>query len=326
MIVALTGVYPEGTYESFREKLPADIELLKIDTPEKYEALDRADAMILRVFRAETPDVIERIKGLKMISRWGVGYDSVDVQTASRLGIMVTNTPGSNAYAVAEHTVLLMLAVCHHLVEHYAFTSKGEWSNKAFLETTRTLNNAKVGLIGGGNIGRQVAKRVQAFGASVQYFDPFRLSEEMEKQHNMTFVSLDELFATSDFISVHAPLTDENYHLIGEEAIAKMKPGAIVINTARGGLVDEAALIKAIDEGRIAGAGVDCIEHMPLTAEEPLLGRGNLIVTPHVGGTSNDIASATIPMLVDTIMDLYRGDKVRFVVNKTALAEAGYQL
>ena len=324
MIVALAGTYPAGTFESFREKLPADVELLRIDTPEKYAALDRADVMILRIFRAEKAD-IERIKGLKMISRWGVGYDSVDVATASSKGILVTNTPGSNAYAVAEHAVLLMLALCHHLIEHNAFTQNGEWSNKTFLETTRTLNGARVGLIGGGNIGRQVAKRVQSFGASVQYFDPYRLSEEMEKQNRMEFVSLDELFSTSDFISVHAPLTDENYHMIGEEAFAKMKPTAIVINTARGGLVDETALIKAIDEGRIAGAGIDCIETMPLTADEPLLGRSNIIVTPHVAGTSNDIAVATIPMLVDTIMDLYRGDKVRFVVNSAALAEAGYK-
>lgn len=323
MIVALSGVYPEGTFEKFRELLPEDVELLKIDTPEKYQALERADVMILRIFRAEKAD-IERIRGLKMISRWGVGYDSVDVATASEKGILVTNTPGSNAYAVAEHAVLLMLALCHHLVEHYQFTEKGFWSNKAFLENTRTLNDAKVGLIGGGNIGRQVAKRVQAFGAKVQYFDPYRLGEERERELAMQYVSLDELFRTSDFISVHAPLTDQNYHIINEEALRKMKPGAIVINTARGGLVDEKALVRAVTEGRIAGAGVDCIENMPLTKDDPLLGRENIIVTPHVGGTSNDIATVTIPMLVDTIMDLYRGDKVRFVVNSAALSAAGF--
>ena len=319
MIVALAGTYPAGTYEKFQEILPADIEVLKIDTPEKYAALTRADAMILRIFRAEKAD-IERIEGLKMISRWGVGYDSVDVETASAKGIMVTNTPGSNAYAVAEHTVMLMLAICHHLVEHYQFTSKGEWSNKTFLETTRTLNDAQVGLIGGGNIGRQVAKRVQSFGAKVQYYDPYRLSSEMEQQFNMKFVELDELLRTSDFISIHAPLTDENYHMLGEEAFAKMKPGVIVVNTARGGLIDEKALLEAVEAGKVAGAGLDVLENMPLTADEPLIGRGNIIITPHVGGTSNDIASATIPMLADTIMDLYKGDKVRFVVNADKLA------
>ena len=321
MIVALTGVYPEGTLERFRELLPADTELLRIDTPEKYAALDRADVVILRIFRAEKAD-IRRIRGLKMISRWGAGYDSVDLEAASELGVLVTNTPGANAYAVAEHTVLLMLAVCRHLIEHHTFASRGEWSNKTFLDTTRTLNNALVGLIGGGNIGRQVAARVQAFGARVQYYDPFSLDEETEKRLGMRSVSLDELLRTSDFVSLHAPLTEENYHMLGEEAIGKMKPGAIVINAARGGLVDEAALIRAVEEGRLGGAGIDCIEHTPLTAEDPLLGRGNIVVTPHVGGAARDIASAMIPMLAETILELYRGEDVKFTVNRAQLDAA----
>lgn len=318
MIVALSGTYPEDTFEKFRERLPEDVELLKIDTPEKYKALDRADVVILRIFRAERED-IERIKGLRMISRWGVGYDSVDVEAASAKGILVTNTPGSNAYAVAEHTVMLMLALCHHLTEHNRYAQQGEWSNKTFMETTRTLNDAVVGLIGGGNVGRQVARRVRAFGAKVIYYDPYRLSEEREREFAMKFVSLDELLRTSDFVSVHAPLTDENYHMLDGAAIEKMKPGAYVINTARGGLIDEDALVKAVDESRIAGAGIDCNEHLPLAKDDPLLGRENILVTPHVAGTANDIASATIPMLVDTIMDLYKGEKVRFVVNADRL-------
>ena len=322
MIAALTGIYPEGTAARFRALLPADVELLCIDSPEKYAALDRADVLILRIFRAERED-IERIRGLKMISRWGVGYDSVDVEAASEKGILVTNTPGANAYAVAEHTVTLMLALCHHLVEHCAYTSAGVWSNKTFLETTRTLNGALVGLIGGGNIGRQVARRVQAFGAQVQYYDPFRLSEAAEAEWGMRYVTLPELLRSSDFISVHAPLTEENRHLLGKEAFAQVKPGAYVINTARGGLVDEAALLEAIDAGRVAGAGIDCIEHEPLSADDPLLKRGNVLVTPHVGGTSNDIASAMIPMLTATIMDLYEGKEVRYVVNRARLAAAG---
>ena len=322
MIVALSGIYPEGTYEKFRALLPEDVELLKIDTPEKYRALDRADVVILRIFRAEKEDIL-RIKGLRMISRWGVGYDSVDVETASARGILVTNTPGSNAYAVAEHTVMLMLALCHHLTEHNRYAQRGEWSNKTFMETTRTLNDAVVGLIGGGNVGRQVARRVRAFGAKVVYYDPFRLSGELEQEFAMKYVSIDELLRTADFVSIHAPLTEENRHMLDEAAIAKMKPGAYVINTARSGLIDEAALVKAIDEGRIAGAGIDCPENAPIGRDDPLLGRDTILITPHVAGTANDIASATIPMLADTIMELYRGDQVRFAVNADKLGSAG---
>ena len=319
MIVALTGEYPEGAFAKLREKLPGDIELLNIDTPEKYAALTKADVMILRIYEAHKED-IKRIEGLKMISRYGVGYDTVDVEAASAKGILVTNTPGSNAHAVAEHTVLLMLAICHHLIEHQLFAMKGIYSNRTFIDNTRTLNHAVVGLIGGGNIGRQVAKRVQSFGAEVQYYDKYRMSEEAEQQLKMKYVSLDELYRTSDFISIHVPLTEENYHMIGEEEISKMKTGAVVINTARGGLIDEAALIEAIDSKKLAGAGIDCMEHLPMQKDDPLLNRENIIVTPHVAGTSNDIADVTIPMLADTIMDLYRGDKVRFVVNADKLS------
>ena len=318
MIVALSGTYPEGTYEKFRESLPEDVEILKIDTPERYKALERADVVILRIFRAEKED-IERIRGLRMISRWGVGYDSVDVEAASARGILVTNTPGSNAYAVAEHTVMLMMALCHHLMEHNRHVQRGEWSNKAYMETTRTLNDAVVGLVGGGNVGRQVARRVRAFGAKVVYYDPFRLSGEKEREYAMKYVSLDELLRTADFVSLHAPLTEENYHMLNETAIAKMKPGAYVINTARGGLIDEPALVRAIDEGRIAGAGIDCSENAPIGREAPLLGRDAILVTPHVAGTASDIASATIPMLVESIMELYKGENVRFAVNADKL-------
>lgn len=325
MIAALTGEYPAGTLERLRELLPADIELLNIDTPEKYEALNRADAMILRIYEASAEDM-DRIRGLKLISRYGVGYDTVDVDAASARGILVTNTPGSNAHAVSEHAVMLMLALCHHLTEHYDYANQGIYSNRTFIDSTRTLNNALVGLIGGGNIGRQAAKKVQAFGAKVQYYDKFRLPEETEKQFSMKYVSLDELYRTSDFISIHIPLTDDNYHMISEREISLMKPDAYLINTARGGLVDEEALVRAIDEKRLAGAGIDCMEHLPMRGDDPLLHRGSIIVTPHTAGTSNDIAAVTIPMLADTIMDLYRGDKVRFVVNKVKLAEYGYSV
>ena len=320
MIAALAGEYPAGTYEAFRKILPADIELIQTDTPEKYAALTEADVLILRIYRAQKEDM-DRIRGLKMISRWGVGYDSVDVDAASERGILVTNTPGSNAYAVAEHTVMMMLALCHHLTEHRDCLEQGIWSNRNFASSTRTLNNAAVGLIGGGNIGRRVAQRVQAFGARVKYYDPFRLNEEAERRLNMEYASLDELLETSDFISIHVPLTDASYHMIGEREIARMKPEVYLINTARGGLIDEEALVKAIDEHRIAGAGIDCIEHMPLRADDPLLHRTNILVTPHTAGTANDIASVTVPMIAETVMELYRGQSVRYAVNRDRLKE-----
>lgn len=315
MRVALAGTYPEGTAERFREALPsAQFEVMEIDTPEKYEELTQADCMILRIFKATAEDM-GRIKGLKMISRWGAGYDSVDTEEASRRGILVTNTPGANAYAVSEHTVLLMLAVCHNLLEHTESLQKGIWSKTLFMQQAKTLNNRTVGLIGGGNIGRQVARKVEAFGAKVRYYDKYRLSREVEQEYQMEYVPFDELIRSCDIISLHIPMTQENYHLIGETEFSKMKRGAIVVNTARGGLLDEAALLRALEQGIVAGAGLDCVEHEPLKEADPLISHPHIVVTPHVGGVASDISEAMIPMLVQNILDLASGAPVQHVVN-----------
>ena len=314
--IVLAGKYPEGTLEGFREKLSGeDVNVVAIDDPEEYEKLSDANVIILRVFKAYK-DVIERNKDLKVICRWGVGVDSVDVDFAKSRGVLVTNTPGANAYAVSDLAVLLMLAVGRNLIFHENSIQSGVWSRSMFTDNAVTLNAKKVGLIGGGNIGRQVARKVQAFGATVQYFDVFRLKPEMEKEFNMTFVSLDELIKTSDVISIHVPLTDENKHMINAEKIAMMKKGAIIINAARGGLIDDKALLKAIDDGHLMGAGLDCVEDDPMPAGHPMLGHPNIVITPHVGGNVSDMGAAMIPMISDNLKRYIHGEKMLFVVNE----------
>ncbi len=152
-----------------------------------------------------------------------------------------------------------------------------------FLDQTFTLNKKIVGLIGGGNIGRQVAAKVQAFGASVRYYDTFRLPEQLERECGMVYVPLEELLRTSDIVSLHVPLTEETRHLLDAEKLAMLKPGAFVINTARGGLIDDDALLAAVLEKRIAGAGLDCPEREPLSPDHPMLRQPNIIITPHIG-------------------------------------------
>ena len=227
MKVAIVGTYPAETYKKFEEHFAGnpEIEVVEIDTQEKFDALTEADAIILRIFKMPK-EVVARIKGLKMIMRWGAGFDSVDIEEAGKHGIYVCNTPGANAYAVAELTVALMLAVGRKLICHDRAIHQGEWSKNTFLNLTRTLNNKVVGIIGGGNIGRQVASRVQAFGSTVQYYDPFRLPEEMEEKLHMKYVGLEELIRTSDVITLHVPLMDSTRHMIGEKEIEKMKAEA----------------------------------------------------------------------------------------------------
>ncbi len=315
MKVVLAGKYPARTFETLRELLPeSQFELEAVDTPEAYETMTDAEIMILRIFKAPA-EVIERNKNLKMILRWGAGYDSVDIQAAGERGILVTNTPGANAGAVAELAVMLMLAVGRKLLCHYEFLRQGEWSKNTFLNSSYSLNNKIVGIIGAGNIGRQVAKRVQAFGAKTQYYDEFKLTPAVEAEFSLPYVTFEELIRTSDIITLHIPLTDQTKHIIGAKELERMKPGAIVINTARGGLVDDCALAAAVRDGRLRGAGLDGVEREPLSPDDELLQDPNIIVTPHVGGGTADIGDVILPMLAQDIQDFAVGNDVKHVVN-----------
>lgn len=317
MKVAIVGTYPAGTFEKFKNHFSEkpEIEVVEVDTQKKFDALTEADAIVLRILKMPK-EVVARIKGLKMIMRWGAGFDSVDIEEAGKHGIYVCNTPGANAYAVAELTVALMLAVGRKLICHDRAIHQGEWSKNTFLNQTRTLNNKVVGIIGGGNIGRQVASRVQAFGSTVQYYDPFRLPEEMEEKLHMKYVGLEELIRTSDVIILHVPLMASTRHMIGEKEIEKMKDGAILINVARGGLMDDGAVVNAVNAGKLSGAGIDCVEEEPAKLGSPILENPNIIVTPHVGGGSADISDVMFPMITENIELLEEEKALKYVVNK----------
>ncbi len=320
--VVLAGSYPDRTFETLRALLPEDaFDLSVVDNQRDYDAMTDAEIMILRIFKAPE-EVIRRNAKLKMILRWGAGFDSVDIKAASASGILVTNTPGANANAVSELAVMLMLAVGRKLLCHTESLKSGVWSKNTFLNSSFCLNNKLVGIIGGGNIGRQVADKVQSFGASVQYYDVFRLPSVTEQEHNMTYVPLEMLLETSDVISLHIPLLESTRHMIGAKEIQRMKNGAIIINTARGGLIDDDALAGSVRSGKLAGAGLDVVEHEPLPADHVLLKDPNIIVTPHVGGGTADIGDVIIPMLVKDIQSFAAGREPSHVINREYLARA----
>ena len=313
--VVLAGTYPKHTYERLQAALPEDtFELTAVDDMKEYEAMTDAEIIILRIFKAPRA-VIERNQNLKMIMRWGAGFDSVDIEAASEHGVIVTNTPGANANAVSELAVMFMLAVNRRVLCHVDNLRNGVWSKNTYLNESFCLSNKLVGIIGGGNIGRQVAAKVQAFGAKVQYYDVFRLSREMEQKYGMEYATLDDIIETSDIISLHIPLSDETRHIIGKDEIAHMKDGAVIINTARGGLVDDKALAEAVRSGKLAGAGLDGVEEEPLSKESELLHIPNIIVTPHIGGGTADLGDVIIPMLVEDIQNFAHGSKILHVVN-----------
>lgn len=257
-------------------------------------ALDRAWAVIAGVERYSAK-VIESCPDLRAIARPGVGYDSVDLAAATRAGVAVCVTPGANTVAVADMTLTLMLAATRQLIALDASTRRGDWRPP---QVGRELSSCAVGLIGLGGIGSLVAQRLTGFGCRVLGFDPAATSPS-----GVELVTLDELLTTADVISLHLPLLDSTRHLLGSAQFAKMRPGAVVINTSRGALIDEAALLDALESGRISAVALDVFEAEPLRSGAPLLQVPGLTLTPHIGGFTQEsvlqMGRASIQNLVD---------------------------
>ena len=264
-------------------------DVIYADAPSDARARRVADADFIMVYRAALPDdVLRAARSARMVQTLAAGYDSLNLRLMRELEIPCCNNGGANSLAVADHAVLLMLALYKRLVEADAATRAGLWNAQIDGFNTFEMANKLVGIVGFGSIGRQVAKRVQGFDARVQYFDPYPQTPERERELGVSRVALDALFETSDIVTVHAPLTPDTRHIASAERIAKMKPTAILINTSRGPTVDERALIAALRERRIAAAGLDVFEEEPIAFDNPLLSMDSAIVTPHSAGTTWD--------------------------------------
>ena len=231
--------------------------------------------------------VLGNAQNIKMIQRTGVGLDSIDLEYIRNHDVPFYVNKGVNAQSVAEHTILLMLASLRNLVEINENTKRGIWKKQAQGVCTHELCGKTVGLIGMGAIGRKVAGMLKAFGAEVLYNDVSKMKQEDENALGIKFSTREEIIEKSDIISLHCPLTDDTRHMINDRAVNKMKNGVILINTARGGLIDEAALINGIKNGKIAGAGIDVYEKEPVDNSE-VLNLQNVITTPHIGGVTYD--------------------------------------
>lgn len=267
----------------------ADIAYDALDTtitPGIAKALETADAWILGTAPV-TRELLQRHPNLKAVARRGVGYDSIDVTAIKELGRILTNTPGGNEPAVADHALALMLAVGKRIKEAHDRMQSGDWRALVGSE----LHGKTVGLIGLGRIGRLVAKRLHGFDAEVLAYDPF-LTEEAAKNAGVISCGLDELLRRSDVISLHAPLTEKTRNLIDQSALGAMKPGAILVNTSRGELIDEQALLEALKSGKLGGAGLDVFvgEHAlgQRALAEQLLDLPNVVGTPHTAASTKE--------------------------------------
>lgn len=252
---------------------------------EIISAAANADAL-LTVFAPITRRVLESLPRLRVVVRYGIGYDNVDVDAATDTGVLVVNIPDFCLDEVSDHAMSLVLACARKLVQLNDGTRQGRWVEaQSAISSVAPLYEQTIGLVGCGNIGRLTAKKARCFGLKTVGYDPY-VDASLADEYGITLVGLSGLLEESDYVSLHTPLTEETRHLIGKDELKQMKPTAFLINTARGAVVDEPALIQALRENRIAGAGLDVFEKEPIEPDNPLLKMGNVIVTPHCASST----------------------------------------
>jgi D-3-phosphoglycerate dehydrogenase/(S)-sulfolactate dehydrogenase len=258
--------------------------------PEELQAvIGEYDAVAVRSATKITAQVLEKATRLRVVGRAGVGVDNVDLPAATRRGVVVMNTPGGSAVTVAELTVAMMLALSRHIPQATASVKAGKWEKKKF--QGRELAGKTLGVVGIGNIGSIVVERCLAMKMRVVAYDPF-VSAEAASRAGMELVSLDELWRQADVVSLHVPLTDQTRNLVNAQSIAKMKHGALLVNCARGGIIDEKALAEALGSGRLGGAALDVFEKEPPPPDHPLLKLDSFVCTPHLGASTEEAQAA----------------------------------
>jgi D-3-phosphoglycerate dehydrogenase len=285
------------------------------DKDRLFEIIGNYDGLAIRSATKVTEKIIEAAKNLKVVGRAGIGVDNVDIPAASRRGIIVMNTPFGNSITTAEHAIALMFAVARQLPAADASTQAGKWEKSKFMGVE--ITGKTLGIIGAGNIGSIVIARALGLKMHVLAYDPF-LSKERAEEMGVTKVELDELFAGADFITLHVPLTDKTRNIIDASAIAKMKQGVRIINCARGGLVDEAALAAAIKSGHVAGAAFDVFEVEP-AKESPLFGLPNVVCTPHLGASTTEAQENVALQVAEQMADYLVKGAVSNAINMPSI-------
>ena len=275
------------------------------------------EGLVVRSATKVTADVIAAAERLRIIGRAGVGVDNIDVPAATQRGIVVVNSPEGNTIAVAELTMALLLSMSRNIPAADASVKAGRWERGKY-EGVEVYGKT-IGIVGLGKIGREVAKRAQVFGMKVIACDPY-MSADVAKKLGVEMKCLDDLLAASDYISFHLPKNKETEGMIGAREIERMKTGVRIINTARGGIIDEAALAEGLKSGKIAAAAVDVFSQEPITPDNPLLGVENIITTPHLGASTAEAQSKVAVDVAEQMVDFFRGLPPRASVNMPAIS------
>ncbi|MEC0243365.1 phosphoglycerate dehydrogenase [Paenibacillus dokdonensis] len=275
------------------------------------------DALLVRSQTRVTEKIMEAGTNLKVVGRAGVGVDNIDLEAATKRGIIVINAPDGNTITTCEHTFAMMMALARHIPQAYAKTVGGVWDRKSFLGVE--LRNKTLGVMGMGRIGSEVAKRAKAFGMNILAFDPFLTQERAEKME-VKLASVDDIVRNADFMTVHTPLTPETHHMISRPQFEVMKKGMRIVNCARGGIIDETALVEAINEGIVAGAAFDVFESEPPEKDHPFLTHPKIIVTPHLGASTVEAQENVAIDVSEEVLHILRNEPFKNAVNMPPVA------
>jgi D-3-phosphoglycerate dehydrogenase len=313
MKILVSDSLAEEGLKILREVKDFQVEVKSGMQPEELkEVIKDYDALIVRSATKANKEIIDAATNLKVIGRAGVGLDNVDLAAATQKGIVVMNAPAGNTISTCEHTMSMLLAVARNIPQANTSTKKGEWKRSKFIG--HELYKKTLGIIGLGRIGREVARRAASFGMKIKGYDPY-LAKEVAEELGIEVVELNELLKNSDFITVHVPLTDDTNHMISDEEFAMMKKGCRVINCARGGIIDEQALIKAIKEEKISAAALDVFESEPPDTNSELLKLDNVIVSCHLGASTEEAQVNVAIEIAECVRDFLLGKGIRNAAN-----------
>lgn len=282
-----------------------------ISVEKLFKVIKDYDALIVRSQTQVDEELFQAAEKLRVVARAGVGVDNIDVNAATKRGVLVINAPGANTIAAAEHTVAMMLAMARNIPFAHISTSDGKWERNKFKGIE--LYEKTLGILGMGKIGAEVSKRAKSFGMNILGFDPY-LTEERAAQLGIKKASLDEIAEHSDFITVHTPLTKETRGLINDDYLAKTKKGVRLINVARGGIIDEESLVRGLESGQVGGAALDVFETEP-SPNEDLLNHPNLIVTPHLGASTVEAQEKVAQEVSEEIVEIFETNSIRHAIN-----------
>ena len=313
----VVATQPSDPLELIHDLAPSDLDVTValFNSPEYRAAMKQAD------FSVGFPDpglndaFFAEAKNLKLIQLMSAGYDRCDVSAAQRAGVPIANNGGANAIAVAEHAMLLMMAVSRRLIWQHNNVAAGRWrGNDPFSAGLLELHDKTLGIIGLGTIGKKVARFAKAFNMRVYYYDTVRLTEDQEDALGVRFRLMHEVIRMSDIVSLHVPLIPSTKHLFGAREFAMMKPSALLVNTCRGPVVDEAAMFTALSTNKIAGAGLDVFDQEPPPIDNPLFNLSNVVLTAHLAGPTADNQHTRFRNGFDNVQRVARGEKPLWVI------------